>query len=289
MMRRQALLNLFMLLLVGALTALVLWGPEPEAPVATPLLTELQADRVQRIEITFAERSPVVLLRDGGRWFIDNGQRWPADADRIQRILALTDAVSHARYPVAELDTAEVGLAPPRITLHLDDAVFEFGGQEPLNRYRYLRHGDAVHLVTDTVIHQLSDRPEDLVSRRLLPDDAKVVGLTLPGLSLQQGEGGAWRSIPPEPGRSQDSFNSFIEGWRYARALQVTPDSGDPGASADEVIVELGEPAQTVRFALISNDEDLVLERRDLGLSYSLAAGARERLLKLPAGGEPSQ
>lgn len=278
-MRKQALLNLFMLLLVAGLAAVVLWGPEPERAEPVVQLTTLQADRVQRIEIAFAGADPVVLVRAAERWVIDNPQRWPADRDRIQRILALTEAVSQARYPLAELDARQVGLAPPRITLRLDEAEFAFGAQEPLNHYRYIGSGDQVHLVTDTVIHQLSDRPEDLVSRRLLPEGAQMIGLTLPGLTLSQGEGGAWRGTPAQPERSQDSFNAFIDGWRHARALRVESATGGDG---EAVVVAVRNPERTLHFTRLADSNGLVLERSDIGLRYTLDATARDRLFRLP-------
>lgn len=285
-MRKQALLNLFMLALVAALAAVVLWGPDPDQPAAATPLTDLQPQTVQRIEIAFPDMPPVVLVREDTRWRVDNRQRWPADGGRIERILALAAAPSHARYALNRLDAAEVGLAPPRVRVRLDETVLEFGAQEPLNRYRYIRLGEQVHLVTDTVIHQLSDRPEDFVSRRLLPDAAPIVGLQLPDRTLTRDENGAWRSVPPERGRSQDNFNRFIDAWRYATALRVESIAGAAGGESGVVVKT---PAAELHFALHSDAQNLIVERADLGLRYIFDSSVGNRLLRLPDRDEPQQ
>lgn len=279
-MRKQALLNLFMLLLVAGLAALVLWGPEPNTAQEEISLTSLETDDVERIVIAFHDKPSVSLVRSGGQWFVDNPQRWPADSERVARILALAEMRSHARYPASQIDDAELQLAPPRIVVTLGDTRFEFGGQEALNHYRYVRIGDWVHLVTDTVIHQLSDHPESFADRRVLPRDAQITGLNLPGFSLTRDEKGTWHSEPPAPKLSQDSLNQFIDGWRYARALEVTPASEAP---AEAITIQLQNPTRTLRLELIEHQQDLILERRDLGLRYVFDAGQRERLLQLPA------
>lgn len=280
-MRKQTLLNLFMLLLVGTLAALAYWGqaPEKSAPAAVHL-TQLQPAQIQRIEIAFAGQAPVVLRRDGEHWFVDTPRHWPADADRVRQVLALANAVSHTRYPRTGLDAAEVGLAPPRVTVHLDDTAFAFGAQEPLNHYRYVEVGDQVHLITDTLIHQLGERPADWVSPRLVPEGAEILGIKLPTLTLTRDANRTWSSEPPQPGQSQDRFNRFIEAWRHARALAVTPASGDAG---DEVIVQLGNPAHTLRYTRVTNGHDLILERSDWGLRYILDGSQESELFHLPA------
>ncbi len=279
-MRKQALLNLFMLLLVLGLAALVLWGPQAEKTPPAPVhLTALQPGDVRRVEIAVADRPPVRLSRQGERWFVDGAQRWPADDDRVHQVLALAVTVSHASYPLAELDAAEVGLAAPRVTLRLDDTTFALGAQEPLNHYRYVQVGDRVHLITDTLIHQLSAQPLDWVSPRLVPEGSEIVALQLPGLTLRRDTQGAWVADPPHAQRSQKAYQRLADAWRQARARSVTAAGGDPG---DALRIGLDAPADTLRYTRVANGNDLILERTDRGLRYTLDAALEPQLLHLP-------
>ena len=63
-MRRQALLNLFMLLLVGALALVVLYGPEPDTPPAVVQLGPENLADVARIELPEDDLKTAVAMRD---------------------------------------------------------------------------------------------------------------------------------------------------------------------------------------------------------------------------------
>lgn len=162
-MAARALLNLFMLLLVGALAAVVLFGPDPGAKAPPAAIG--QTATFSRVEIGHRDGATVRLERDGAGWqVVDGTRRRLADGKRVARILALPGMTSDTRYGVDEVDLDALDLNPPRIVLRLDDQRFAFGGQEPLNRRRYIRVGDTIFLVTDTVIGLLGRTPAEMAA-----------------------------------------------------------------------------------------------------------------------------
>lgn len=279
-MRRQALLNLFMLLLVGALALVVLYGPEPDTPPAVVQLGPENLADVARIELALAEAPPLVLIHQDGRWSLPAQPDWRLDDRLITQVVELPRAVSHARYPLSQTDAAELGLAPPRLRLRLDDIEYRFGAQEPIDRRRYVRLGDTVHLITDTLVHQLSATTTDWVSRRLLPEGAVITALELPGVTLSLDAEGRWQQEPAGAEMEADTVNAFVDRWRHARAFSVSP--YEPNRDLETVRVRLQSKPEPLVFELIRGESAWFLQRPDLGLRYELEITSARQLLEPP-------
>jgi hypothetical protein len=160
---RIAHLNLALVGLVGLLAlAAFLWST-PGLDTGTPV-TRLDPAAVSEVRI---ERPGVAVqaferLPDG--WRMTAPQSAAADAERLDRLVQIAAAPSHRRLPAEAVDAAELGLAPPAITLILDHTRLELGDTEPVNRRRYLRVGRQVHLIDDRFAHLLWGAPRSLVA-----------------------------------------------------------------------------------------------------------------------------
>ncbi len=287
-MRRQALLNLFMLVLVAALALFVLFGPEPNPPADTIAVGPPGVMAIHRVEIETGEGLRLAFAKKAGRWTLQTHPHWPVDSKLLEQILALPESTSHARYAVSEVQLKALGLASPRILLRLDDTEYQFGAQEPLALRRYLRVDDTVHLITDTLIHQLSVRVTDWVDRRLFSEELKLVRLVLPGLTLDVDENGRWQTEPPTTA-TPDDINALVDRWRYARALAVEPhQANDAGETIQLTRQSSPEP---LTFQLIRDPDAWWLQRPDLGLRYRFHASTGRQLLRLstPATKEETQ
>lgn len=280
-MRRQALLNLFMLILVAALTLVVLFGPEPDPSTGTVAIGTQAAADIRRIELHIAGSPALRLERSAGDWILPGKPRWRLNATLIDRVLALPQAASHARYPIDGVELGELGLVQPRLRVLLNDTEYRFGAQEPLNNRRYVQVGDRVHLITDTLIHQLGGETFDWVSRRPLPPDATPVRVKLPHLTLDRDAEGRWRLDPANAEIAPDAINTLIDEWRFARALAVEPYRAVE--TFERIEITLPDDARALVFEAVRGDDAWFLQRADLGLRYRFDAAAAQRLLRLPA------
>lgn len=146
-MTRQARVNLALALLAAGL-ALFVWldqRPPAQAPAA---ITGLDPKRIQRVRILRPD-AEILLQRATDGWRMEKPQEAPADGAQVEALLAIAAAYSLERIPAPADRLAEFGLAPPSVTLDLDQLRIEVGGTQPVSHQRYLRIGDTIHLIND--------------------------------------------------------------------------------------------------------------------------------------------
>ena len=293
--RSRWLLDITLLALIGLLAAIAYFQPGIEKPKPVPALTTLQPDEVRRMELVYPDERRVVLVREGDQWWLSQPVRMPADRFRAETLVNLVQATSLAQYPVARVDLAKFKLDKPLLEVRFNDLEVAFGDTEPLQSRRYVRVGDAVHLITDQLYSFLNAKPTDLVSHALLPEGVRPVRITLPLLQEQEGaeqpfagevtlrfEDSRWVVEPPREGVSQDAVNALVDGWRFAHALEVQPLS-EPAKPLGTVTLQLEGDEHPLVFDILEVKPDLVLARRDVGLRYQLAEPLKKRLLQLKA------
>lgn len=271
--RTRLWINLGLLAAVAILVALVFLRPGPEATPNT--LTPLAADRIDRIRVATGEQPDVLLERRGEHWFMVEPWEIEASDKRIEDLLAFAGTRSFARYDASNLDLARFELDSPRFRLWLDDTRIDLGKTNPVNRQRYARVGDTVHLIDDTHTYILGATLPSYLGPRLLPREPGVERLELPGLTVSRDEAGHWQG---EPARAPEQLEDLVTAWDQATALWSK--ATDPADTADHprVTVTLAD-GSTRSFMIAGTDPDLVLVRPDLGVAYTLPAEQAGRLL----------
>lgn len=282
-MGRRALLNLGLAALVAAL-ALIAWlEPGLEREDATARLTGLAVSDVDRIEIRAGGES-IDLWRIEGRWRMTAPVETAANEFRIEPLLRVVEAQSHARFEAVAGELARYGLEPPRALLHVNDVEIAFGDTGPIDQRRYVRVGGFVHLVDDHYLSRLQAGFPSFVTNRLLPEDARPVAFRFPGLVLEQQADGRWR-LDPDPALPMDALNRFVDGWTHARAIHI--DRHDAESAEGEIVVTLRDRAQPLTFLILETESDVVLSPAGSGLAYHLGSEQGARLLDpLAARGE---
>ncbi len=278
-MRAKLTLNA---ILLGAVIVLALLALRPPAGDAEqPLLSALEPVQVTRIELQRDNEAATVLVLKDKRWRML--QPYPIDADetRVGFLLDFLGARSLTRFAVVQADLAKYGLDPPHATLTFNDERFEFGDQHPLAANRYVRVGDAVHLVSDIINQHLMAEPASYASPRLLEERSAIAAVEVSGLTVEHRDGKL--TVSPDVG-SADAVARFVEEWRDARAMRVRPFApGESAGGADSAQVRL-EDGRTLTFRIAGREPTLQLAREDLGLLYELTADAGKRLLSLDGG-----
>jgi len=282
MMRSRLLLNLGLLVLVGILTAIIVFEPgkEPE-PKPRPLTTR-QPEAVSRLKLMRGPDDVIELEKRDGRWWLIRPWSLPARDFRVQGILRLLAADSQSRHDLAGLDLARFGLDKPRASVTFDgELTIDFGGTEPLAQRRYVRIGEDLHTIIDTFYYQIAATPESFVDPALLPPEAKIVRLKLPDLTLELKDG-KWQRTPAHPELSADASIELVDAWRQTQALDVRPRDKLPETKpAGQVEVWLDGQDQPLRFTILRQDDNTYLLREDVNLAWQVTKENADKLLKL--------
>ena len=159
-MKRRTRTTLWLLATLAALVVAVQWQVRHERARLSDPLSALDLDAVRRIEVGCRGCEPSRYEKADGLWRMLAPHAREADAQAIDRLLAIAHAPVRTRYALRELDPARIGLVPPLATLRLDDTVFTFGTTDAIHGDRYVAVGDLVALVPDRFSVHLFAMPE---------------------------------------------------------------------------------------------------------------------------------
>jgi hypothetical protein len=284
-MRRRLLLNVGLAAIVAALVLVVWLEPGIDRETGPARLTALDADVIGRIEIQRSGHDGIIIERSDGQWRLLAPLEAPANEFRIEPLLRIADATTHAHFEAGAGELARYGLDPPRAVLRIDDVEIAFGDTEALDHRRYMRIGNVVHLVEDHYLHRLQTGYASFVSNRLLPEGSRPVRLSLPDFTLAMDAEGRWNTAP-EQDFSMDALNRIVDAWIHARAIIVDAYDGD--AAQGTISVSLLGRDEPIEFHVIESDVDLILALPEAGLVYHLGSDQGIRMLgRTPHADEP--
>jgi hypothetical protein len=278
--RSRARLNLALLLIVAALGALVWWLANRDTAPPSSTVGALDPGAVEEIVIERTDKPTIVLQRRGDGWWLTRPIEIAASSFRTNSILELGETESRARYDVADMDLARFGLDAPLLSVRMGGQQFDFGGTNPVNRFRYLRVGDEVHLILDPIFETLNAEVASFVGPRLLPAGARITRIELPEFSLSRNAEVGWDLSPGDPEVPADALQGLVGAWQAAEALWAKPYAG--AEPEGRVRIELDD-GRRLLFEIAQTTPDLVLARPDLGLEYTLDPGPNAAMLDLSA------
>ena len=286
--RKRWLLNLSLALFIIALALLVKYQPGVRGPQEGPPLTNLAADQIERIRIARLGQPEIILAKNAQDWRLIAPLRARADRFRIDGLLHLAGTRTEGGFPAQASDLAKYGLDKPAAKIWLDNAEIAFGGSHSLNDLQYVLYNGQIHLIPNASFRSIPAELTGFFSSRLLEEKYKLVGLKLPKLSLTLKDG-SWKVEPENKTLSSDRINSFVDEWRYARALNVQQYRGKPVLSHIRISFLEEQPATTTTaqapknldLGILAYKPELVLYRKDEALQYHFPQEAGERLLNL--------
>lgn len=260
MRRRLWVLAALAALTAAGLIVLVRHVRRPAHAHARPLVAAAPA-ALTAARARWASGRSLVLVRRGTRWEMDAPVHAPADPTRVRALLAALAEPVVRRYPAARFTLADIGLAPPRLVLATAGERLQFGAVNPANGLRYVRRGDAVLLVADSVLPRLAAGPWQFLDTHLVPPGNRIAALQFAGTEAAAG-------------------TRRTAAWQNARAHLVAPLAPkDIPAGAPRIRVRLHGHARALVFVLLARTPELRLGRPALGLQYVLPAAAASRLL----------
>lgn len=275
-MRGRLWLNLALALVLAALGA-VAWFKPGKTPPPVPLkLTSLDVKTVNRIDFQPPRGPAFALLREGKDWFIEQ-PHLRAQPFRVETILELPNATSAAQLALAGNTDNAFGIDPPQARIRFDGTEIAFGLTNPVGLRRYVRVGDAVHLIDDRYFHHAASTWTDWVDRRVLPEGVTLTVLDLPGMTLRRKDA-TWQLSPERPQVSADAITALIEEWQRAYAMDVENAATVP---ADARAVRLEWQGGALELALAQERDEWLLYRRDAPLRYRFSANQGKRLMEI--------
>jgi hypothetical protein len=274
-MRGRLWLNLGLAIIVAVLAAVAWLEPGKTPPPPEIKLTSLDAQSVKRIEFHPPRGEGFALVRDGKDWFIEQ-PRLRAQPFRVDTILELPGAVSAAQLTLADNKDNAFGVDPPQARIVFDQTEIAFGLTNPVGLRRYVRVGDAVHLIDDRYFHHAASKWTDWVDRRLLPEGVTLTRLELPDLTLTRADTG-WQLSPQRPGIGADAITELVDEWQRAYAMDV--EQAEPPADARPIRLTWNGGA--LELALARDGDEWLLYRRDAPVRYRFSDNQGRRLLEL--------
>ncbi|MGA9854539.1 MAG: DUF4340 domain-containing protein [Gammaproteobacteria bacterium] len=277
-MKSRLWLNLALVILIAILASFVYFKPGAKKTKPPEVLTSLQTTDIKSIKIEPANMPAAELTRTDKGWQMVAPLKIPADEFLVKTILDNIHGDVSRSFTAKPADLAQYGLDPPNLRLWLNGTEYDFGGTEPIHNNRYVKTGDEIRLTGNLLFYRINHSPYWWASKRLLPDDAHIIGLQLPDATLTL-KGATWQLAPANSAITSDAIQTLVDNWKNAQALS-TDKIGD-GKPQGEVAIELADGGQPLRFAILSDPNFLILARPDLGLEYQLDSGQRSDLLEL--------
>lgn len=279
-------LNLLLVILAIALVPAIYFSREKPKPPPKPL-TDLSVTAITRVLIHHDGAADIELEKKNGEWWLNKPVHARADTLEINGVLDLARRDSGKRYAVTEVKLADLGLDKPKWYVELNNLRIEFGDLDPMEGNRYLRIGDNIDLVGDPPSATLDANYSDLVSKRLLPPDAKINRIQFRHFTVQRNaQTGGWQVEPKSADRGADAAQKLVNTWSSAQAMwnAMTDKATKP---TDTVTVRTD--TEDLQFTVLDNKDHLVLGRPDLGVSFTLPKNIAQDLLELHAPAEPGK
>jgi hypothetical protein len=275
-MRRNRLNAVLALALLGLAVA-AFFAREVDEPGAP--LTPLKPDEITRIVLDHPGEDTLRLEKQDGAWALTAPVSAAAELLEVSSLIGLAERQIRQTLE-GEVDLSRLNLDPPEFTVMLDDIEVAFGRLEPLQYRRYVRIGDAVHLIEDPPSAAFDSDYSDLVAKRLFADGARIERVAMPKLTLSRNEDGTWAVSSADPTATPDRMQALADGWADARSMwnELARDEKPKG---DTVKVTL-DGGETVTFTVVGREPQLKLHRADIGVTYVLSRALVEELLQLP-------
>jgi len=273
-MSTRTWINLILLVLIAALSSIMVFKPgqHPESALS---LTPLEPAQINRITIHRLGKPEIRLELQQSVWRLTAPIELAASRAAVRTLLRLAVTPSLAHYPVDSLELAEYGLAPALTTIKLNDIAIDIGAPNPVDQRRYVRIHDTVHLISDDLYDVYATEPAAYGATKLLPEEAKIQRLALPGMEIVLSANHQWQTKAPAKDLTSAKLNKLVEAWQNTEAQWVQTYDGIK--TPNNVTVSLTD-GRELRFMITATQPQLVLARPELRLQYHLPAKQIEQL-----------
>ena len=178
--KKRLLLNGLMLLVVVALAVFIATRDEDTGKQYKTLYDKGIGDNAKEIIIHAEGREDVVLQNKNDRWSVIKPSQFEADPSKVRHLFTLLSENAESNYPIAGKNLADYGLDKENLSVSFNGIKYTFGNFNTLTEQRFIRKGDTLYLIQETVSGLLLAGEEsfkldskNMPTAEMLPDSKK--------------------------------------------------------------------------------------------------------------------
>ncbi len=274
-MQSRFILNLGLLAFLIALSGFIFLSSENNENTKQKI-TSLNKTDINKITIP-RKTENIILTRKGNKWFMKSPHATRAHSFRINSLLNLVEIESDNIYSTKNLDLKTFGLDKPRASIIFNNTLIEFGKSNPVNHRRYLKSGENLFLIDDTLYPLISSQPTSFVDLALLSETDNIQKITLPELTVFKDSNNIWKT-KPENIASADDIQNLLQNWKFAKAFAVHAYMPRKNLGQIDITVENNK---VISFKITDNEPWLILARPELDIEYHLDISNKDKLLSI--------
>lgn len=257
-MPRRLLINLVLLFCVIGLAVFLGTNKEQEIIEPDVTLTDIYPDSIHRIHIERRDLDDIIFQKQDDHWHMQSPFNLPANPSRIKVMLKLLQAHSYDHFSAPDNDLTPYMLAVPAVSIVLNDTRIAFGDTNPLNKkLRYVLVKDTVHIINDSLFHQLQTSATFFLNQKLIPPGATIKAIHLPELTIDN----------TDSGKVTGAHQQIIKAWMHVESVYVGKyEEIEP---IDTIKLELTS-GEIIEFIILSARPNLILARPDTGIKYHI-------------------
>jgi hypothetical protein len=277
--RSRLLLTLSLLVAATGLALFLILGGNKKPEQTDLQLTSIAPNTINKIRIIRNGQDDIHFEKQAGRWMMQSPYQFRASDLRINTMLKLLGAHSYAQFNSKDIQLSRFMLDKPQVSIEFNGARIDFGDTSPLEDRRYVRYHDMVHIINDVLFQQLQAPAYYFLNTRLLPEDAAITAILLPGHAIRTHQG-VW-TVDPADHFKADTIVELANAWRNADAIFIS--KNEDTAQHESVRIEM-DKNNPIEFSIVHELPQLVLARPDLGIQYHLGDYDARRMLLHPEG-----
>ena len=258
-MQQRLFINLLLFLCVIGL-AIFLGRDEDKGIVEQEVtLTDIHPDSIHRIHIERRDLDDIIFQKQDDHWTMQSPFNLPANPSRIKVMLKLLQAHSYDHFSAADNDLTPFMLAVPAVSILLNDTRIAFGDTNPLEeKLRYVLVTDTVHIINDSLFHQLQTSATFFLNPKLIPPDTTIKTVHLPELTINN----------TENSKVSGAHHQIINAWMQVESVSVRKyEEMEP---IDTIKLELTS-GEMIEFIILSGRPNLILARPESGIQYHIS------------------
>jgi uncharacterized protein DUF4340 len=286
-MKTSYLTNLVLVCIIAALFWFSQQTTTPDITINS--FEHIDVHTINDIQVKREHRDTIKLLKHNSNWKVVQPIEAAASNLRAILLLSILDSPSHNQLVHPSDETLiQLGLKPIKLSLQLNEHVFIFGDNEPLNKRRYVLYKDTVYLMDDKISPLLNATAASFINNRLIANNHEITSIQLPLLDDNQlsttqsiiidRNNDHWQSLPQI--NSTGSLTNLIKHWQQAEAMQVIPIIAEDIANSEDIIMTIGikERNKLTTLGIQLTERNLFLIDNNKKLKYQFPAAMAQQL-----------
>jgi len=258
-MSQRFLINMGLLFCIVGLAIFLTTNKDKEIVEEEITLTDIDPASIHVIQIERQGLDNIIFQKQDDHWDMQSPFNLPANPSRIKVMLKVLRAHSYDHFSAADNDLTPFMLAVPAVSIVLNDTRIAFGDTNPLEKkLRYVLIKDTVHIINDSLFHQLQASATFFLNPKLIPPGATIKTIHLPELTIDY----------TENGKVSGAHHQIINAWKQMESVSVRKyEEMEP---IDTIKLELTS-GEIIEFIIISARPNLILARPDIGIQYHIS------------------